>query len=64
MAVIQNSYSPYAPDSVPKWLQLNINVAGIEQEKVDELERKLNELQVRLEEDTPDIRGRICVKPI
>ena len=64
MPSVQQGYSTRACASVPKWLQLKINVVGIEQEKVDELERRLNELQVRLEEDTPDIRGRICVKRI
>lgn len=64
MASVQQDYSPRASAAPPKWLQLNINVVGLDRDKVDELERRLDELKVRLEKDTPDILGRICVKRI
>ena len=59
--VIQREYQPHASPMPPKCLQLSVDVRDIEPDKVDELQRRLDEFG---KGEPPDIQARISVKRI
>ena len=61
---LQNSYQPRPDDPPPKRLQLDIDVAALERDKVEGLQRRLEEFGDQLKRDFPDIQPRISVRSI
>ena len=64
MPSLQQDYSINPEPAPPKRLQLDIDVAALERDKVEGLQRRLEEFDDQLKRDFPDIQPRISVRSI
>ena len=62
MPSVQPSYSINPGSSPPRFLHLKIDVRGVDPEIVDELKSRSKKFGQHLEDDHPEIKGKISVE--